>query len=163
MIGFTALAVLFNAVRHSRVPRPVNIVLAIGALALALYGVQPFLRTWYKCQNDRGENELLYQKLCVNRSGCRERSTDQCIQLELDLAQWPITLAFSECMGHLIDAALTLRGMFTLGIVGLFLLGLSTVLVGGSVLQRRTLQRYHLKRDADMHALATGAKQERVQ
>lgn len=163
VVGFTALGIVVNAVRQTRVPRFTNVLFMLVALALALYGVQPFLRTWYKFQDEREELGVTYQKLCVNRTSCRERTTEQCIQMELDLKQWPITLAFHRCIDDLLGAILTLRGFSMLGAVCLFVLGLSTVVVGGNMLQRRALRHYHVRRDAQLHELATGVKQKQLQ
>lgn len=162
VVGFTAIGIIFNAIRHSRVPRAVNVILTVVALAVAAYGVQPFLRTWYKYQDERVELELLYQKLCVDPTGCKERLAGQCVQYKLDLQQWPLTLAFTECMDKLFKWFMSLQGLFALGVFGIFLLGLCTVLVGGSALQRRSHQQYHIKRDTELRALASGTPPERV-
>ncbi len=158
VVAVTAVGMLFNALRQTRLPRFANVALTLAGLAVATYGVQPFLRSWYKHQSDRDDLELSYQKLCLNRTGCREGTSGRCTQMALDLEQWPITLAFTECMGKLFAAAQTIQGIASLSMALLFLLGLCVVLVAGGMLHRRTLQYYHVKRDARLRELATGVK-----
>ena len=146
MIPLAALGAGWTFVTKRTLPRFVHVLLFITGCLLFAVAAQPALRNYY-------EQCLLYQERvdtllysCKTRKPGVDPVMGACVQAEIDIIQWPATLAFDKSMGQLWDwikgcVSLTTAVWLALLLGVLFaLLALLALAAKGD--QRRIVQRH---------------------
>jgi hypothetical protein len=156
MLFISAIGFGINSIRNARPPRILVIVGYLLLIAAAIHLAQPFCREWYYQQSIYDERVEILKNSCTNPRPGLEPVSGACVQLGLDIMQWPITLAYNECVKHLkqwIKDQFTVTALVWLGTITAFLFSLIVLLVVGCRVDRHNVFKHHQKREEKLRQM----------